>query len=73
MRGYIYVGSEILDKIEEITDMELIEGRKGDLIETDAFIEMVTWLIDEHEHKMYDKNEEIDNLNQQLDYAVNGY
>ena len=46
MKGYIYVGSELLDKIEKITDCEY-EGRKGDLIDAVSLIDMVQDLVND--------------------------
>ena len=71
MKGYIYLGKELIEKVENITEMDY--ETKGDLIEVSNLVEMLEDLVKRYKDKIYEKSEEIDNLEQQLDYAINGY
>lgn len=70
MKGYVYLGKELIEKIENITDVDC--ESKGDLVKPEYLTEIIEDLIKAYEDMKYEKEEEIDNLQDQLEYERKG-
>lgn len=70
MKGYVYLGKELIEKIEKITDVDT--ESKGDLVKPEYLTEIIEDLVKSYENMKYEKEEEIDNLQDQLEYARKG-
>ena len=60
MKGYVYVGKELIEKVQDIVEVDY--EAKGDLIEISSLVDMVQDLIKERENLIYKFDEKVEDL-----------
>jgi len=72
MKGYVYVGKELIEKVQDIVEVDY--EAKGDLIEISSLVDMVQDLIKERENLIYKFDEKVEDMKtEDIDFEYDSF